>query len=83
MSFIIAQQEPFTEMCQQAAAATQVVEKGRGEGGMWDVPLPPVEKKILQPQFAAKYGEAAAAASQRMFNPVSQPSPCSLFASPY
>ncbi|EKX36108.1 hypothetical protein GUITHDRAFT_117778 [Guillardia theta CCMP2712] len=54
----------------EAAPATQVVEKGRGQGGMWDVPLPPVEKKILQPQFAAKYGEAAAAASQRMFNPV-------------
>jgi len=53
-----------------AAEAAQEVEKGRGEGGVWDVPLPPVEKKVLQPQFAAKYGEAAAAASQRMFNPV-------------
>eukprot|EP00960_Hanusia_phi_P050531 760273-Hanusia_phi.AAC.2 len=58
------------DSCYQAAEAAQEVEKGRGEGGVWDVPLPPVEKKVLQPQFAAKYGEAAAAASQRMFNPV-------------
>jgi len=41
---------------------------GRGLGGKWDISAQ--EKKVLSPDFAAKYGMAAATASQRMFNQI-------------
>ena len=56
-------------------------EKGRGEGGQWDNTdvgrglggkwdINAQEHKVLAPDYATKYGMAAAVSSQRMFNQI-------------